>query len=139
MDKYNWDLTRMFKNEKEYRDAINEVNKLLDEIVLYKGKILESNKTLLEILNLDSKIDYLIERLYVYSFLGYYANMSDIKFIKYKEEILSLCNKSDSLRSFMTPELLSSDYSLIEKYISENEYLEKYRFMLEKIFRYKIV
>ncbi len=137
MDKYNWDLTRMFKNEKEYRNTINEVNKLLDEIVLYKGKILESNKTLLEVLNLDSKIDYLTERLYVYSFLGYYANMSDIKFIKYKEEILSLCNKSDSLRSFMTPELLSSDYSLIEKYISENEYLEKYRFMLEKIFRYK--
>ncbi len=137
MDKYNWDLTRMFKNENEYKNAINEVNKLLDEIVLYKGKILESSKSLLEVLKIDSRIDYLIERLYVYSFLGYYINMSDIKFIKYKEEILSLCNKSDSLRSFMIPELLSSDFSLIEKYISENENLEKYRFMLEKTFRYK--
>ncbi len=137
MDKYNWDLTRMFKSEKEYKSAINEVNNLLQEIVKYKGKILENNTTLLKVIELDNKIDYLIEKLYVYSFLGYYSNMNDIKFIKYKEEILSLLNKSESLRSFITPELLSSDFSLIEKYIKENKDLEKYKFMLEKTFRYK--
>ena len=137
MDKYSWDLTKIFKDETEYKNTINEVNKLLDEIVLYKGKILDNNKTLYDLLELDSKIDYLIERLYIYSFLGYYINMSDIKFIKYKEEILFLCNKANSLRSFITPELLSSDYNLILKYIEENKNLEKYKFMLEKTFRYK--
>ena len=85
MDKYKWDLTKFYKNKEEFNKEIEEVNRLLEELSKYKGKILESDKTLLEVLELDSKIDLLIERLYVYSFLGYYDNMEDPEFQDYKE------------------------------------------------------
>ncbi len=137
MDKYNWDLTRMFKDYNDYKNSINEVNKLLDEIVKYKGKLLESSNTLYEALSKDERIDYLIERLYVYSHLGYYLNMADVTYQKYKDEILLLADKASSITSFMTPELLSSDYNKILEYIKENKKLEKYEKMLENTFRYK--
>ncbi len=137
MDKYNWDLTRMFKSEKEYKESINEVNKLLEDIIKYKGKILDSDNNLLNVLILDEKIDLLIERLYVYSHLGYYENMGDELFQKRKEEILSLVNKSSSITSFITPELLSSSFDTVKSLISKNKKLEKYSLMLERTFRYK--
>lgn len=137
MDKYNWDLTRMFKSEEEYKNTILEVNELLDKIILYKGKILDSSNNLLNVLDLETKIELLIERLYVYSHLGYYENMTNIKFQQYKEECLSLVDKVSSLTSFITPELLFSTYSKIEKYISENKNLEKYKLSLKRTFRYK--
>ena len=37
MNKYNWDLSRIFKDEKSFKDTISEVNSLLDNVVKYKG------------------------------------------------------------------------------------------------------
>ncbi len=137
MDKYNWDLTRIFKNETEFKNTINEINSILDEIVKYKGKILESDKTLLETLKLDTKLGLLSERIYVYSHLGFYENMGNKVFQEYKEESLNILNKVSVMTSFITPELLSSDYKKVESLISKNKSLEKYRLSLEKTFRYK--
>ena len=44
---YKWDLTRIFKDEDEYNNAIKEVNELLEKTLSYKGRILENEKTLL--------------------------------------------------------------------------------------------
>lgn len=137
MDKYKWDLTRLFAGEKEFKDTINEVNELLDKIVKYNGRVLENDNTLYEVLSIDEKIDLLIEKLYVYSHLGYYDDMSNTLFQKYKEECLSLVNKSQGLTSFITPELLSSNYDKVKSFITKNKKLEKYSLMLERIFRYK--
>ena len=137
MNKYNWDLTKIFKNEKEFNETKKEVNKLADEIVTYKGRILESSDSLFSFLELENKINYLIEKLYVYSFLGHYDNMADVKFQKNKEEILSLENKIGSMLSFITPELLSHEFSDVLKLINKDKRLEKYKLDLERVFRYK--
>ena len=128
MDKYKWDLTKFYKNKEEFNKEIDEVNRLLEELSKYKGKILESDKTLLEVLELDSKIDLLIERLYVYSFLGYYDNMEDPEFQDYKERAISAVNKAYSERTFINPEILSSSYEKVLGLISKNKDLAKYKF-----------
>ena len=137
MDKYKWDLTRIFKNKDEFKKTIERVNSLLEEIVKYRGRILESDKTLLEVLKIDTELSLLTERLYVYSHLGYYENMGDKTFQEYKEESLNILNKVSTMTSFVTPELLSSDWKKVESLISKNKDLEKYRLSLEKTFRYK--
>ena len=137
MDKYKWDLTRMFKDYDEFKGSINEVNELLKGIEKYKGKILDSSDSLYEVMNISEKLSLLTEKLYVYAHLGYYDNMADTKFQQYKEEVLVLVDKYSSITSFITPELLSSDYKKIEEYINNNPKLEKYRKSLERTFRYK--
>ena len=135
--KYEWDLTKIFKNENEYNKTIDEVKELTKQLVSLKGKIMKNSDSLLQTLELDTKLDLLIERLYVYSFLGYYENMGNVKFQEYKERILSLVSEISSETSFITPELLSSSYDVVLKYIKSNNKLEKYRIMLERTFRYK--
>ena len=133
----NWDLTKIFKSDKEYRESINEINKLLDCLLKYNGHIMDNSNNLYELLELDTKIDYLMEKLYVYSFLGYYDDMSNKVFINYKEEVLSLLNNVSEKTSFIRPELLNSNFDIVLKFISENKKLEKYKLSLERIFRYK--
>lgn len=62
MDKYKWDLTKLFKTDEEFDKSIDKVNELLEEIVKYKGRIFESSATLLEFLKLDTEIDMLTEK-----------------------------------------------------------------------------
>ncbi len=136
-NKYKWDLTKIFKTEEEFNSIFEEVKNLTEEIITYKGIILKNSSNLLKVLELDTRLDLLIERLYVYSFLGYYDNMADVKFQEYKERVLSSVNDVSSKTSFITPELLSSNYDVILKYIKENKKLKKYELMLERTFRYK--
>lgn len=137
MDKYKWDLTKLFKNDEEFNKCIDKVNILLEKIVKYKGKIFESSKTLLEFLKLDTEIDMLTDKIYIYAYLGYYDNMSDENFLQKKEKANNIMNNSSSVRSFVTPEILSKDYEEVQKLLSENKELEKYKFTFEKIFRRK--
>ena len=115
MDKYKWDLTKIFKSDKEFNDTIEEVNQLLDEIIKYKGRIFESTDTLLEFLKLDTKIDVLTERVYIYAYLGHYDDMSDNEFLHKKEKASNLINKSSSVRAFINPEILSKDYDEVKE------------------------
>lgn len=137
MDKYKWDLTKLFKTDEEFDKSIDKVNELLEEIVKYKGRIFESSATLLEFLKLDTEIDMLTEKIYIYAYLGYYDNMSDENFLQKKEKANNIMNNSSSVRSFVTPEILSKDYEEVQKLLSENKELEKYKFTFEKIFRRK--
>ena len=132
-----WDLTKIFKSDKEYRDCINEVNKNTESILKYKGHIMDNSNNLFELLEIDTKIDYNIEKLYVYSFLGYYDDMSNKEFINHKEEVLSLINNVSEKTSFIRPELLESNINKALEYINENKKLEKYKLSLERLFRYK--
>ena len=137
MDKYKWDLTKMFKSDKDFNDTIDKINNLLEEIKRYKGRIFESSNTLLEFLKLDNEIDMLVEKVYVYSYLGYYDNMSDNAFIKKKEQANNILNISSSTRAFVTPEILSHDYEEAQKLLNEKKELGTYKFTFEKLFREK--
>lgn len=137
MDKYKWDLTKLFKSDDEFNNSIKEVEELLKEIVKYKGKIFESSTTLLEFLKLDTKIDILTERIYIYAYLGHYDNMASEEYLQKKEKANKIMNDSSSVRSFVTPEILSNDYEDVQKLLSENKELESYKFAFEKLFRRK--
>ena len=65
--------------------------------------------------------------------------MADVKFQQYKESASSLMVKASSITSFMIPEILSSEFTLIEEYISKNNKLELYRKVLETITKYNLV
>ncbi|MBD4336943.1 oligoendopeptidase F, partial [Xanthomonas citri pv. citri] len=63
MDRYKWDLRKIFKNEKEFFDAIDKIKENVKNIIKYKGKIKENLYSLLE---LQSQTDLLIDKVYVY-------------------------------------------------------------------------
>ena len=63
-EKYKWDLTRIYKNPKEWDKDLEELNKLIDKISSFKGKLFSDSKTLKEYFELEVEIDKLINKLY---------------------------------------------------------------------------
>ena len=136
-NKYKWNLEDLYPAIDSYNKDIDRLGKLVTEFIEYKEKILESDKTLLEVLLKEEQIEMITNRLYVYINMKLHE---DTRVSKYQELagnldiILSLVNEKTS---FFIPELLSSDYSLIKEYINKNKELERFEFLLEMIFNEK--
>ncbi len=137
MDKYKWDLSKIFKDEKEFYDAINKIKTNLNKLSKYKGHILDSKNSLYEFYILDDETSLLCDRVYVYSYLGYYDNTSDVKFQEYKEKATSIVHKYSTIVSFVIPELQGKEYEYVLKLIDGDSRFDKYRFSLENIYRFK--
>ena len=133
----NWDLTKIIKNDKQYNEYVKYIKDKVKDIEKLSNHIMDSSDTLYKTLELDENIDKVLEKLYVYSFLGYYDDMSSKKFIKYKEEVLSLVNYVSEKTSFIRPELLKSDYKKVLEIINKSNKFDKYKLSLERLFRYK--
>lgn len=131
---YDWDLTRIFKNDDELKSTIDKINDLLKEIIKYKGKIFDN---LYGFLETDSKIDLLCERIYIYSFLKFYEDMTNNESKELVNNVLNIYDKANSERSFVIPEILKLDYEDILNKIRNDDRLEKYRFYFEKLFKDK--
>ncbi len=137
MDKYKWDLSKIFKDEKEFYDTLKKIEINLTKLSEYKGHILDSKNSLYEFYTLDDETGLLCDRVYVYSYLGYYDNTSDVKFQEYKEKATSIVHKYSTVVSFVIPELQSKEYEYVLKLIDGDSRFDKYRFSLENIYRFK--
>lgn len=132
-----WDLGAFFKSINEYDELYNEIKKDVNKLISYKGNITKDSKTLFDFLELEYKISLGLEKIYVYSYLEFYSDTTneDNKILKDKADKLDEYITEQT--SFITSELLSTPYEKILAYIEENNNLEKYRFNLEKTFRYQ--
>ena len=136
-NKYKWKLEDFYASIDDYNKDIEKLSKLVEELITYKGRILESDKTLLDVLLLNEKIDMITNRLYVFINMRLHE---DTRVGKYQELsgnldiILSVINEKTS---FFIPELLESDYSKIEEYINKNKELKRFSLVLEMIFNEK--
>lgn len=136
-NKYKWDLTDLYLNDDEWKKDFEKLKKLYPNIKKYEGHILDSSQTLYETLNLTDEISQLIEKLYVYTNLKKDEDISVSVNQNMTLEVLNLYEKINNMTAFINPEILKSDYSLIEKYISELDELKKYEFNLKHLFKEK--
>jgi len=135
--KNKWDLTSIIKDEKDLTDKSSELEKLLKEVTEYKEKIMKSPTTLLDFLKLNDKLSRLVDLLYVYVSLRLDEDTTNTLSQETKEKIEKLIETVEENTTFIMPELLSSSYEQVLKYIKENKELELYKFDLEKAFRRK--
>ncbi len=138
MDKIsvNWDLTKIFKSDDEFLNAIKTLEKLKSNYKKYEGKILKDKDILKDFILFQKDVSMLVEKVYVYAYLGYYACMNDVKFQEYTEMANKIMDEIDVESSFVTPEIMKSSYSKVLKLLKEADMVDE-SFRFEKIFRYK--
>lgn len=137
LEKYKLNTKELFETDKEFLEEIKKLNEEIKEISKYEGHVLDSSKTLLELLNLSIELDKRIERTYIYAHLNNDMDLSDSVGNEYYGIAYKLNKEYSSLSSYIIPELLESNYDKIEKYIKENKELEKFERTLKEIFRLK--
>ena len=134
---YKWNLEDLYSSIEEYNKDIEFLGKLVSEFIEYKGKILESDETLLKALLLQEKIDMITNRLYVYINMKLHEDMRVGTFQELAGNLDIILATVNEKTSFFIPELLDSDYSLVKEYISKNKDLKRFEFLLEMIFNEK--
>lgn len=132
-----WDLTKMFSTVEEWEKNLKEVYKLVDNVLAYKGHIMDNSTTLYEFYQAYDKMNRLSDKVYLYAKMQCDTDTSNSEYQARKAKVDKLFEDITTKLSFCTPEILSSDYELVLKYISENDLLKDFKFDLEKMFRYK--
>ncbi len=129
-----WDLSLMFKNEKDWEELFSGTEKALEKYENYKGKLGSSFKTFLDAVLFDTEISRKLEKIYTYAHLKADQDQSDQHNLALYQKAVNLYTKASVESSFMTPEILAMPESLTEDYISRPE-LKEYEFHFRNMLR----
>ena len=136
-EKYKWDLSVLYSSCEEWEKDFNDLKKEIPILSNYKNHLLESSKVLLEFIKKFFEIDRRLEKVYYYAHLNYDAETMNTKFQSLDGKVMNLFKDMSVATSYVEPELLKGDYSLIEKYYKEESELEEYKNFFMEIYRYK--
>lgn len=134
---YQWDLSTIYGDVDEFNNEFTDVEKSLEKISQFKNKIMESSNNLLESLKLLNEISRKLSKLYVYASMKSDEDTTNTENQKLRGKVNILATKASEESSFFTPELLKSEYSIVEKYLEENEDLKEFEKELKDIYRFK--
>ena len=131
-----WDLSRLYKAEKDWEVGLKELEAKIPAIAGFKGKLGESAESLKNCLEYMNEIEMLDER------LGYYAHLrlnedegsgsSQERFARY----MSVATRVSAESSWQTPEIQAIETSVMENFLADDA-LKDYRILLKKILRFK--
>lgn len=136
-DKYKWDLTKMIRDDQEFKDLCSEIELLAQKIKNMHGHITDDADSLYCYLINSELLNQKMEKAYVFANLYHYQDMQDKKGLEYKNAIEKIVEKIEVDLSFTASELMSAGYKKIQEFIKTDNRLEKYAFSLEKTFRYE--
>lgn len=136
-DKYKWDLTKIYKYEKEWQKDFDDVKEKILKVLEYKDSFLSNGKKLYEYLKYDEEVSRKLEKIYYYAHLNYDADTLDEKYKVMTNKVSDLFTKYNELSSFVVPEILKLDEEKLNTFYKDEEKLEDYRFSIENIYRFK--
>ena len=136
-DKYKIDLKDLFENDKDFLNKLDILDEKIDELLKYQEHILDSSKNLVELLTLDDDINSELEKCYLYAHINNDLDLSEKRSNEFYGMAMKVYNKYSMNTSYIVPELLQSDYKVIEKFVDERKELKQYERYLKKIFKEK--
>lgn len=135
-DEYKIDTKSLFENNEEFEKELDKVSKEINDITKFNNKLFDGNN-LLECLILSESLSRKIMRLYTYAHLNNDFDLSVNIYNEYVGKVIKVYTEYNSLSSYIVPELLENDYSIIEKLYEKYPELKKYEVSLKDIYRLK--
>ena len=135
-EKYKWDLTNFYADEDDFDKELERVSKLVEEEKLYVGCCKDADK-LYKFLEDDTNISTALDDLYVYAYLINDQELGISSSIERKSKVENLLNLYNNNTSFFSPELLELSKDEYNNLYKNNRKLDKYKCMLDRIYRNK--
>ena len=133
MDKYNWDLTKLVKDEEDFKKKYDEADKLLDEAAHLLLNFKDNFKdAILKLIEAQRKV----MNIYVFAHMNADADTRDTEGQRLHLKALNLGSKLDEVGAPLKPAFLSLSREELDKLIKDND-MEDYRLFIEKIYRFK--
>lgn len=132
-----WALEDIYASDELWEKEVDEVLEICKIIPEYEGHLTESADKLYEFLQLKEKAQKLMERIYIYANQALHVDMNNSKYQDYAAKATTYMVQLQALCSFVTPEILSANETVIKNFLSENDNLKIYQTMFERILREK--
>lgn len=133
--KYCWDFSHLFKTNKEWIKSLDQLDKIVDNLLKLKGKLkqLENFKNYLQFnkelsLNLMKLAQYL-----------HYSDLdqTNLEFQNLNSLFAIKINNINQRLSWIEPEIKSIGSTIIEKWINENPDLKNYQHSMKVFFQFE--
>ena len=131
-----WNSESIFSNDKLWEEEYDRLKKKINSITEFKGTLKDSHIKIKELLETSIELERNIDKLYIYAHMRHDEDTKNETYKTYLEKASDLAVEYDELSSWIIPELLSIEESLMNKYMSSDE-LKPYKFHLYKILRRK--
>ncbi len=133
---YKWNLSSIFKSDKEWEEALKQIPAYTEKVLQYKGRLSQSSETFLNALKTLEEELLLLENVYHYAALQHDADQDDTKAAdKYGRAMMAYTTASAEF-SFIEPEIQSIDESSLLKWIEKAEFAP-YKVYIKKLLHFK--
>ncbi len=136
-DKLKWNIEDLYASLDDYEKDYAFVQEHIMDYREFKGHVLDDAKTLLKLLDLDELLSQKLDRIYIYSHIQNDEDTTNTEAQVLYDRATLLYDNLSQEASFIIPELIKADYSVVEKYIAEEKGLKKYERVLKEIYRKK--
>ncbi len=135
--KNQWNLSDLFTNDNDWRDACQTLSLRVEELEYFHGKLMHSSKTLLEYMLLKDELYLLLEKVYSYAMQKYDEDTTNSTYQSFKGEAEHLLTRYSQITAFEAPEILSFSEVQLKQFIYEQPELDAYVRYLKDILRQK--
>lgn len=136
-EEYTWDLSDMYTDKKIWEAELNEISSIMEEIEKTEGNVTASTSQLLNVLEKSALAGQKLELALNYAARLYDQDKKNTKHQAMEQKANALAAEYGSKTSFIVPEILALDETVLEGYYKEQEELELYRIQIEEIQRLK--
>jgi oligoendopeptidase F len=133
--KYTWNLAEIYPNDAAWRAEKDRVTGELPRLRSFQGKLGSSAGTLADALELQSRLDKELSRLYVYAGMLSDQDTRDSMHQGMQQEMQQLYANFSAQGSYIEPELLHLGREKIERDITSEPRLKNYAFYLHDVIR----
>lgn len=131
-----WRLEDIYATDEQFEQDLAKAKEVLEEVKTLKGTI-NSSASLLHVLQKRDELGLLIDRLIAYSYMRRDEDNANSKYQGYADQALTTAVLANSALSFLDPEILSLEESVVWQWVEEEPELGIYRHLLHNILRMK--
>lgn len=135
--KNTWNLDILVKDETDFNEKLKRSYELLDELVSFKGHILDSSDTLLAFYKKEEEYDRVSMIIYLWAHLNMDTDTTDSDKQDFVEKIDHLLDVQSEKLSFVLPEMMKTPYEKVLKMIEGKKEFNAYLYDLEVTYRYQ--
>jgi oligoendopeptidase F len=135
-ENYKWNLKLIYENEELWETDFKKIDAAVEAVESFRGKLTSSVQTLKKAFDVQSELDLLVEKLYVYTHLLSDEDTRNSKNLGLNARIRSKAAEAGARLSWMDPELLQASLETLSHY-QKDPILKNYSRRLENLIRSK--
>lgn len=132
---HKWDLTPIFKTQKEWENARENIKDTLKDVDRFRNQVMKSSKDLADTLTFMSDLQEKLRKLSCYASLSSDEDTRVSQYQGMKQEVSQIFSDFAAAASYIEPEILDAEVATIRSYIKEEDRLRDFDFYLEDLIR----